>query len=124
MCGAWIVGPSSIGAHLDPIGKHEPAGVHLKLAEDGIRPKVVVTAPIGPGLVEPVSIARHRRLGVGETVRLSPTRGTLAYDGEREEMISAANTVDVTLTSEGPFVVDATATLGAAAEAGLFVRRD
>ena len=117
------LGLSSIGAHLDPIGKYEPAGVHLRLQEDGIRPIVTVVAPIGPGLVEPVSIAGHRKLEIGETVRLHPTRGTLAYDGEREQMISPANEVDVTLTLAGPYVVDATATLGAAAEAGVFVRR-
>ena len=116
------LGLSSIGAHLDPIGKYEPAGVYLRLTEDGVKPTAIVTAPIGPGLVEPVSIARHRRLEIGETVRLRPARGTLAYDGEREQMISPANAVDVTLTLAGPFVVDATATLGAAAEAGLFIR--
>ncbi len=116
------LGLSSIGAHLDPIGRQEPVGVHLKLADDGIRPAATVLAPIGPGLVESVSIAGHQRLEIGETVRLGPTRGTLAYDGEREQMISPAHAVDVTLTLAGPYVVDATATLGAAAEAGVFVR--
>ena len=118
------LGLSSIGAHLDPVGLYDPAGVYLELSNDGIRPAAIVTAPIGPGLVEQVAIARHRRLEIGETVRLGPTRGTLAYDGEREQMISPANAVDVTLTLAGPMVVDATATLSAAAEAGLFVRRE
>jgi hypothetical protein len=111
------IGLSSIGAHLglSPAGGH---GLYLRMGDGGAR----VLAPIGPGLVAPVSVAEHQVLAAGDQVRVSrPRPCTLAFDGEREVALAAQTEVRIRLKADGPRVVDVRRAMALAAQAGVFV---
>jgi predicted polyphosphate/ATP-dependent NAD kinase len=112
------VGLSSLAGLVAPVGRSEPAGVHIRLASSA-SPTVVVQATLAPGLVTPVGIAAHRRVQLGETVELGRVSGSLALDGERELELSESDRVEVTLSPDGPFVIDIPAAMAEAARAGL-----
>jgi predicted polyphosphate/ATP-dependent NAD kinase len=114
------VGLSAIAGLVDPVGRHEPAGVHLQLAppgQDG--DAITIRAPIAPGLVLPVRVAHARRLGPGETVTLDAHAGSVALDGERELELPSPTAIDVTLDLDGPLVLDVDLAMRTAASAGL-----
>ena len=119
------IGLSSIGAHLSPVERDEPAGLHLRLGANVPTNSVLlglrVLAPIAPGLIAEVAVASHRRLVIGETVELALATGSLALDGEREIIVSARQQVAVRLTFDGPPVIDVSRALAAGARAGRFI---
>jgi predicted polyphosphate/ATP-dependent NAD kinase len=115
------VGLSSLAGLLDPAPRAADHGLHLILA-DPARAALAVEAPLAPGLVATVGIARHRRVACGETVALTPGTGSLALDGERELELAEEDAVEVTLAREGPLVVDVEAVMAEAAARGLLVR--
>lgn len=116
------IGLSAIGAHLSPISREEPSGLHLSLATvDPDRRGGIVLAPIAPGLVEKVMVVGHRRIAAGDSVELGPAHGTLALDGEREIVVTPRQRVAVRLNLDGPLVVDVAQALGLAAREGMFV---
>jgi predicted polyphosphate/ATP-dependent NAD kinase len=114
------VGLSALASLLDPIGRTEPAALHVQLARPGDAP-TVIRAPIAPGLVAPVGVRAVRRVAPGEPVILEPGTGSLALDGEREVELRGADPVQVTLDTAGPLVVDVRAALTVAAKRGLLV---
>lgn len=113
------IGLSAIGARLEPVEMGDGRGLHVRIGDPGI----IVSAPIAPGVVEDVPIAGWSRLSPGEpaTVGLSPC--TIALDGERSLRVAQGQRAEVTLTLDGPPVVDVPAALARASEAGLFTRR-
>ena len=59
------LGLSAIGAHLSPVGRRDPGGLHLRLGESAARGLAAeeprrVLAPIAPGLVVPVAVQSCR----------------------------------------------------------------
>lgn len=124
------LGLSSIGAHLAPIDRTDPAGLWIAMAEppavrdghadaNGLRR---VLAPIAPGLLATLTVASHGRFAAGEEVLLPAEPGCLALDGEREIELTGRERVSVRLTFDGPPVVDVAKALEAAALGGHFVR--
>jgi hypothetical protein len=113
------IGLSAIGAHLEPLERDDPAGLWLRLGPGG----VTVRAPIVPGLVRDVAVRERRRIRPGEPIELTPTGGVIAFDGEKEHELGRSARVTVTLSLEGPRVVEIRRTLELAARAGLFVGR-
>ena len=113
------IGLSAIGARLEPVGVADRHGLHVRIGEPG----VTVSAPVAPGVVEDVPVEGWSRLEPGEpaTVGLSPC--TIALDGERSLRVAPCQGAEVTLTLDGPPVVDVPAALARASEAGLFTRR-
>lgn len=111
----YNLGMSSIGGILHPIGPLDPAGMYLRLGEGGTR----VLAPVSPGLVIAVGVARHRLLTLGEEVTFEPAACTIAVDGERQLEVYAEQTVRVRLSGEGPRVVDVRRCLAQAGERGV-----
>ena len=113
------IGLSAIGARLEPVEMADGHGLHVRIGEPG----VTVAAPIAPGIVEDVPVEGWTRLKPGEpaTVGLSPC--TIALDGERSLRVAPGQGAEVTLTLDGPPVVDVPAALARASEAGLFTRR-
>ncbi len=94
------VGLSAIAAGLAPTARTEPGGVHVTFGEgDTIR------TPIAPGLYVDVDIADHRRLGWGETVEVTGP-GSLSFDGERDVALKPGQTASISITDDGPFVID------------------
>lgn len=109
------VGITSIGGLLHPIDALADAGLWLEFGPGGTR----VNAPIAPGLYAEVEVHKFQPLGLGQTVR---TRGpgTLAFDGERERTLRADQVATLTLTRNGPRVVDVSATMHWAATRGYY----
>ena len=101
------IGLSSIAARVHPVGRRDPGGVHVKLG-DGVAQNV--RAPIAPGLYHDVGIDSAVRIASGDAVTLTGP-GVLAFDGERDVVLSPGQEVTVTLHNDGPWVIDATAAL-------------
>ncbi len=112
------IGLSSIGAHLDPVSRHEPEGLTLIL---GSPSEVTVTAPIGPGLVREVGVVSHERIRPGEPRSVGGGGGVIAVDGERLVRPEPGTDTSVTLRTDGPVVVDVGAAMARAVDLGVFV---
>ncbi|MFT7652503.1 MAG: hypothetical protein ACI9UU_001611 [Candidatus Azotimanducaceae bacterium] len=109
------VGITSIGGLLHPIDAKADSGLWLEFGPGG----TTVNAPIAPGLYLDVHVNKFQPLALGQAVRTEGP-GTLAFDGERERRLKAGQTATLTLTRNGPRVVDVSATLHWAAERGYF----
>lgn len=117
------IGLSSIGAHLEPVGRNEPVGLHLTLRPSAGPPtESALLVPVGPGLVDEIGVANHCRMRPGAEVPIGATAGLVAIDGERMVPFGPADRPTVTLRLDGPLVIDAAATLDGAARAGLLRR--
>jgi ATP-NAD kinase len=115
------MGLSSLGgALLDATAEEldEPTGMHITLGPGGRQ----ALAALAPGLTQWVGVRAYRRLRPGEAVSFQPGVGTVALDGEREIELAVDSRVEVRFGLDGPFVVDAPATLAAAARAGRLQR--
>ena len=112
------VGLSAIGATLCPLSASDDQGLYVRLGPGG----ATVTAPIAPGFIAPVEVRDWRVLATGETVELDPEPGTLALDGERSVTVPEGQQVRITLTRNGPRVVDVRETLRHATLAGVFMK--
>lgn len=112
------VGLSAIAGLVDPVGKGDPWGLHVRLAPPQAA-ELVVRAPLAPGLVVPVGIAATTRIRPGETIALEAPVGSVALDGERELELAAPTTVEVELALDGPAVVDIESVMAVAARRGL-----
>jgi predicted polyphosphate/ATP-dependent NAD kinase len=109
--GLSALGGALLNADYEP---GERTGMHIVLGADG--PQVLV--PLAPGLVKWVGISKYKPLAKDDIVRFQPGAGTLALDGEREIELSTTSVVEVRLCADGPYVVDVSAALEAAAHAG------
>jgi predicted polyphosphate/ATP-dependent NAD kinase len=114
------VGLSSLAGLIDPISHSEPCGLYLRLAPVGDA-RLVIKAPLVPGLVTEVGIAEHRRVEFGELIVLEQANGSLAVDGEREIELSTGDRVEVTVSADGPLVIDVRAAMAHASRLGLLV---
>lgn len=117
--GVHYLGLSSIGGVLYPEGLGEEQGLALELGPSPL----AVYAPIGPGLLDCVTIASHRVLHAGEPWEMELSNCTLALDGEREIEIGRPRRVTIGVSRRGPLVIDVARTLGLAARLGVFVNR-
>jgi predicted polyphosphate/ATP-dependent NAD kinase len=109
------IGLSSIAGQLRPVSRYHPGGVAVSLG-GGTR---TVLAPVAPGMLAPVGVREVSDLAIGECRRSMVPAGTVAVDGEREIEFGPADPVTVTLTADGPYVVDIARTLRLAAAHGL-----
>lgn len=113
------IGLSSIGAHVGPVDRDAPTGLHLRLG----KPVVArVQAPIAPGLVVEVGIAAADELRPGESVAVDTRRGVVAIDGERVFRVGDGDRVTVTLDPAGPLAIDVAGTMRFASCAGVLAR--
>lgn len=112
------IGLSAIGARLEPVGMADGHGLHVHIGKPG----AVVSAPIAPGVVEDVPIAGWSRLSPGEPAKVGLDPCTIALDGERSLRVAPGQAAEVTLTLDGPPVVDVSTALARGSEAGLFTR--
>ncbi len=110
------IGLSALGTVVRPIAVDEPCGLHLELGPGGRQAWV----PIAPGLIKHVPVRSYRVIDIGECVELNVGTGTLALDGERE-VETRGGTIAVRLSAEGPWQVDVSRALAAAAARGLFL---
>jgi hypothetical protein len=112
------IGLSSVPGLLCPSPRDVPEGVALSLTSLD-RARIVVRAPIAPGLVVPVGVRDWWPLRPGDEVPISPGAGVIAVDGEREIELTRSQQATVRLRADGPRCVDVTAVLTQAARNGL-----
>ena len=112
------VGLSSVAGLLDPVGRSDPWGLHLRLAPPPDA-DVVISVPLAPGLVVPVGIAAATRIAIGEIVSIEAATGCIALDGEREIEVTSPGPVEITLGFDGPAVIDVDAVMAEAARCGM-----
>ena len=114
------VGLSSIPGLLEPLSRDDPRGLYLELARPGsASARMNVIAPIAPGLVAEIGVARMQALMPGMPMPLKTARGTIAFDGEREIEFSDAAQRVVELDLSGPYTIDVDRTLAWAARNGV-----
>jgi predicted polyphosphate/ATP-dependent NAD kinase len=109
-----IVGLASLAGLSQPVPRHVPYGLHLRLGEGR-----TLHAPLLPGGLQPVAIAASHPLAPGEPVALPQGSGTLAFDGERELTLDPERPLSLTLELDGPWTVAVDAVLAYAAHHGL-----
>jgi len=99
------LGLSSLGASLRPISPGEPVGLWLQLGERR-KGGHFILAPIGPGLVAPAFVEKHKAIEIGESVRYqAPDDRTLAFDGERERLLRKGEDIEISLRLDGPAIL-------------------
>jgi len=109
------VGITSIGGLLHPVDAHADSGLWLEFGEQG----TTISAPIAPGYYEDITVTEYRPLELGDTVRTYGP-GVLAFDGERERTLKPDQEATLTISREGPWLVDVHAALHAAVATGAF----
>ncbi len=133
------IGLSSVGARLQPVSLDDAGGLHYVPGPDGAAGEsepgkqparednraaagaaTTVLAPIAPGMVAAVPIARWRRLVEGERVAVERRHSAIALDGERAFTVTPEQQVEVSVQRNGPPVVQVERALTLAAEQGLF----
>lgn len=113
-----VIGMAAIAGLLEPVGREEPGGLHVRLAPGGLA-RTVVRAPIGPGLVEPIGIEGWARMPAGQAYVPALNAGSVALDGERELFFDAHQQVHVTLHDNAFRTVDVGAVMRFSALRGL-----
>jgi predicted polyphosphate/ATP-dependent NAD kinase len=108
------VGLAGVAGLLEPVSRSEPYGLRVHLAEPGSA-RVVVHAPLAPGLVTPIGIARHERIELTQRIHVDSESGSIALDGERE--LRSAREVEIEL-APGPLTIDVDAVMATAARDG------
>ena len=109
-----VVGISSIGGLLHPVGGEDDHGLFIAFRGD-----LSVYAPIAPGLYTDVPIESYRELPFEERVTVEGP-GILAFDGERERILQPGQKATLRIVRDGPRVIDVHRTLNLAACRGLF----
>ena len=123
-CQPGGLGLSALGASLDPIGPEEPEGLWIEFGNTEIRNKTrkkgkKVLSPIGPGLVASADVRACRRIAQNEVVEIMARSGqVLAFDGERERVLSPGEKIEVCLDFKGPRVLHIPGVLKRAATTG------
>ena len=109
------VGLSAIASAVVPVGRHEPGGVHVRLGRpaSGHEQCCNVRAAVMPGSYADIAIESSRRLGFGDAVWL-PGPGVLCLDGEREIVLGRGERAHVTVSPNGPQVIDVGAAVATA----------
>ena len=105
----WAIGLSALGGMLDVVRPDDDCGLHVSLAPrdapNGAAPPRRVRAPIGPGLIRDVDIARVARVALGATIHVAGP-AMFALDGEREFSIKAGEHAELSIDRGGPPIVD------------------
>ncbi|WP_267643147.1 NAD(+)/NADH kinase [Haloarchaeobius amylolyticus] len=114
------IGLTSAAGCIEPLAPDAPGGIALTLGAPEETPRSV-RAILAPGMTDTVGIAEYDTLDWGETATFQVTDGVVGADGERELELTDA-TVSMTLSADGPRLVDVDATLRAAPDDGMMLR--
>ena len=113
------VGMSAIAGLLHPVGRRDPGGCAVELCADPARRRLVVQAPIAPGMVREVGVASWQTMPRDRPFRVADGAGSLALDGEREIELDPGDAVTITLRENAFLTVDVSRCMQTAARAGL-----
>lgn len=112
------IGMSSIAGLLAPLDRLKPEGRRVRLAPFACA-KLVINAPIAPGLIERVGIADVEIVHPDVPYMPSVSEGSIALDGERELTFSQTDTVSIRLCLDAFRTIDVAACMAFAAKQGL-----
>lgn len=113
------IGLPSVAGGIEPVGPADPAGAAIRLGDPDTTPEAV-RAVLAPGMTTTMGVEEHTRLEPGESATFDVADVVVGADGEREIELADA-TVTMTLSADGPRLVEAEETLRAAAEAGVLI---
>jgi predicted polyphosphate/ATP-dependent NAD kinase len=113
------IGMSAIAGLLHPVGRRDPGGCAVELCEDPARRRLVLQAPIAPGMVRGVGVAGWQTMPRDQPFRVADGAGVLALDGEREIELAPGDAVTITLRENAFRTVDVSRCMQTAARAGL-----
>ena len=114
------IGLSAIGGLLQPVGRREAGGLAIQLSDDPVHRRLVLRAPIAPGMVRDVGIANWEPMPAGRDFPVALEAGIVALDGEREMTFERGDRVRITLRENAFPTVDVARCMQIAAELGLF----
>ncbi len=114
------IGLSSIVGLVAPVKRSSPFGRRL-IFDGPADAQFRVAAPIAPGLIEDIGIARVETLDFDAPTALTVGSGSIALDGEREITFSERDRIAVTLRRAAFRTIDVAACMSFAADNGLFV---
>jgi predicted polyphosphate/ATP-dependent NAD kinase len=114
------IGLSAIGGLLQPVGRREAGGLAVHLSDDPASRRLLLRAPIAPGMVREVGIAHWEPMPAGQPFLVALQAGVVALDGEREIAFNAGERVRVTLRENAFPTVDVARCMQTAAREGLF----
>lgn len=122
-----VIGMSAIAGLLEPVARSDPFGLQLNLvpleeAASG-NARVILDAPIAPGLIAPIGIKDWARLQPGQAFSPRLKSGSIAFDGEREISFREDQHVSITLQTNAFFSINVPGCLHYAATHGL-MRQD
>lgn len=113
------IGLSAIGGLLQPVGRRDPGGLALRLADAQHPALLRLRAPIAPGMVRTVAIAHWQSMPAGQPFEVAHHGGVVALDGERELAFDAGDRVQITLRENAFPTVDVARCMQIAACNGL-----
>jgi hypothetical protein len=114
------IGLSSIVGLVSPVRRSSPFGRRL-IFDDPADASFRVAAPIAPGLIADIGIARVETLNFDTPMALTVGSGSIALDGEREITFSERDRITVTLRQAAFRTIDVAACMSFAASNCLFV---
>ena len=113
------IGLSAIGGLLCPVGRREAGGLAIQLSDDPAQRRLVLSAPIAPGMVRDVGIAHWEQMPAGREFSVALQAGIVALDGEREMAFDRGDRVRISLRENAFPTVDVARCMQIAAELGL-----
>lgn len=111
------VGMTSLGGLLTPVSDEEDAGLWVEFGPG----KKKLMAPMIPGQISEIPIARQQKVKLGRTFKISGPCA-LALDGEREHVLASDSNVTMRLSRNGPGVVDIQGVMAWAAKHKMFLK--
>jgi len=106
---------------LQPVGAAEDCGLTVTCGAPGDSGRELL-APVSAGLYRTVNVLSFRKLAFGEAVELVGP-GVLAFDGDRERKLGKSQRARLSVSRDGPYVIDVERALTLAAERGAFLGR-
>jgi predicted polyphosphate/ATP-dependent NAD kinase len=100
-----VIGMSAIAGLIEPVSRRDPGGLLVRLAP-AADAKLVVRAPIAPGVIDLVGIDEWRRMPADTLFEPRLKQGSIALDGEREIFFSKHDDVSITLVENAFRTVD------------------
>ena len=101
------IGLSSIGAQIKQLGALDKNGLHLIFDNKNSKnSQILVNSPIAPGKIIQSKINQWKELVPGEMVKIRKEFRTIALDGERTIEIGSNDKIEISLSSNGPLVLD------------------
>ena len=113
------IGLSAIGGLLHPVGRRDAGGLAVQLSDEPSSRRLVLQAPIAPGMVREVGVAHWEPMPAGREFPVALAAGVIALDGEREMAFEHGERVRITLRENAFPTVDVARCMQIAAAQGL-----